>query len=107
MTAEQKAKYIKFLKIRGSYLDRAIVFYLTSTNQEFEKKKQFVEKILDKYTKIYSVSCGRYKEWVNMSIPQEVILKLVEAYDKDFAEEQQKVEDEDAKELIAEMNEIF
>ena len=52
MTAEIKEKYIKLLQKNNSILSRVILFYLMTTNPELEKKKQFVEKIIDKYSKM-------------------------------------------------------
>ena len=97
MTADEKEKYIKLLKERSSNLDRAIVFYLTSNNPNFEKKKQFVEKLLDKHANIHSVSCGGYKEWVNIDIPQEVVFKLTASYDEDFVAVQKKINEQNKK----------
>lgn len=107
MTAYEKEKYIKLLKERGGRLDNAIVFYLTNKNPDFKRKKQFVEKLLDEYANIYSVSCGGYKEWVHIDIPQEVLFKLTTSYDEDNLTEQKKINDQNEKDLITEMNEIF
>ena len=52
MTTEQKVEYIKLLQKHGSRLSEAILFYLTNTNKGYEKKREFVEKLLDTYAEI-------------------------------------------------------
>lgn len=108
MTTEQKEKYIKLLKKDDSLLANAILFYLTNTKEEFEKKKLFVEKIVDQYVSSYSVSSGRYEEWLNfINIPMEIQSKLILSYEDDFSKEQQLKQNKIKEDLIAEMNEIF
>lgn len=107
MTTELKDKYIKLLKKNDSVLANAILFYITNTNQEFEKKKRFVEKVLDKYAKISSVSGGFYREWVELIyIPKEIRDKLIASCREDLLTEQKK-NSKIEEDLIAEMNEIF
>ena len=107
MTTEQKEKYVKLLQKNDSILANAILFYLTSTNPEYEKKKHFVEKVLDRYSNIYSVSCGSYREWVELAnIPKEIRAKLIAFCREDLLTEQKK-NSKKKEELIAEMNEIF
>ena len=104
MTAEQKEKHIKLLKKNNSSCANAILFYLTNTKEEFEKKKQFVEKVLDKYGKIMSVSNGELEEHlILVEIPTEIREKLYYSYCDDF----DKIKDFDEEDLIAEMNTIF
>lgn len=104
MTIEQKQNYIELLKKNNSSLANAILFYITNKNPEFEKKKQFVEKIVDRYVKVISVSTNRYEKHIILSgIPVEIISKLITAHPEDL-KKQQNTADED---LIAEMNEIF
>lgn len=111
MTTEQKEKYVKLLQKNGSLLANAILFYLINPNPELEKKKHFVEKVLDKYANIYSVSCGSYGEWVELTnIPKEIRVKLIAYSREDLLTEQKKnsKREELLKEVfIAEMNEIF
>ena len=108
MSAELKEKNIKLLKENGSVLANAILFYLTNTKEEVEKKKQFVEKVIDKYVTFYSVGSGRYEEWVNLiNIPMEIQNKLISSYEDDFSKEQQRNQNKIKEDLIAEMNEIF
>lgn len=107
MTAEIKEKYIKLLQKNGSPLANAMLFYLINTNPEFEKKKHFVEKVLDKYANIYSVSCGSYREWVELTnIPKEIRAKLIDSCREDLLDKQKENRKKE-EELIAEMNEIF
>ncbi len=107
MTTEQKEKYVKLLQKNNSILANAILFYLINTNPELEKKKHFVEKVLDKYANIYSVSCGSYREWVELAnIPKEIRAKLIASCREDLLTEQKK-NSEKKEELITEMNEIF
>ena len=107
MTAEQKVKYVKLLQNQGSPLSEAILFYLTIENPEFSKKQQFVEKVLDKYANIHSVSCGSYREWVALTnIPQIIRVKLIDSCREDLLAEQRKNSQKEEM-LIEEMNEIF
>lgn len=107
MTTEQKEKYVKLLQKNNSILANAILFYLINTNPELEKKKHFVEKVLDKYANIYSVSCGSYREWVELAnIPKEIRAKLIASCREDLLTEQKK-NSKKKEELITEMNEIF
>ncbi len=102
-----KEKYITLLQKNGSLLANAILFYLTSTDKVYENKKQFVEKVLDKYAKISSVSGGFYREWVELKyIPKEIRDKLIASYREDLLTEQKK-NSEIEEDLITEMNEIF
>jgi len=104
MTTEQKEKYIKLLQKNGGVLSKAILFYFINTQEEFEKKKQFVEKVIDRYVKVVAVSTNRYEEQIILSqIPKEIISKLISSYFKDEKLMQDKTEED----LIAEMNEIF
>ena len=107
MTTELKEKYIKLLRKNDSILANAILFYLTTTNPELKKKKQFVEKVLDKYADIHSVSCGSYREWVVLKdVPQVIRVKLIESCREDLLADQKK-QNNALKELTTEMNEIF
>ena len=107
MTAEAKEKFIKLLRVNDSILANAILFYLTTTNPEFEKKKQFVEKVLDKYVDIHSASCGSYREWVVLKdVPQVIRVKLIDSCREDLLAEQRKNSQKEEM-LIEEMNEIF
>lgn len=107
MTADEKEKYVKLLQKNNSILANAILFYLINTNPELEKKKHFVEKVLDKYANIYSVSCGSYREWVELAnIPKEIRAKLIASCREDLLTEQKKNSKKN-EELITEMNEIF
>ena len=104
MIAEKKEKYVKLLQEIGGLLANAILFYLTNIKEEYERKKQFVEKVVDRYVKVVSVSTNRYEEHIILSkIPQEIVSTLVSSYHEDVKLVQDKTEED----LIAEMNEIF
>ena len=105
---ELKEKHIRLLKENGSVLANAILFYITNTNEELVKKKQFVEKVVAQYVTFDSISSGRYEEWVNMiNIPTEIQNKLILSYKNDLLKEQQRNQNKIREDLIDEMNEIF
>ena len=104
MTTEKKVEYIKLLHKIDNRLSNAILFYLTNTNKEYEKKRAFVEKLLDTYAKVEESQHFEGGKCIILSyIPDEIIDKLISAH----GEEEAKALLQKSQEMIDEMNEIF
>lgn len=95
-------EYIRLLEKRNDNLSKALVFYLTKKGiRSYSKKVNFVEKVVHAYIEFAeSERTGKYLE---ISIPQEIIEKVILGYFGDLGKEKQK----EKQQLIAEMNEIF
>lgn len=104
MTTEKKIEYIQLLKKHDSRLSDALLFYLTNTNKGYEKKREFVEKLLDVYAEVEESIHFEDGKRIDLSyIPDEIISKLMSAH----GEEEAKALLKKSQEMIDEMNEIF
>lgn len=104
MTTDKKVEYIKLLKKKDGRLEKAILFYLTNTNKEYEKKRVYVEKLLDTYAEVEeSVHFEGGKCIFLSAIPDEIVGKLISAHSEEMKKEMLKTNQE----MIDEMNEIF
>lgn len=104
MTTEKKVEYIKLLKKKDGRLEKAILFYLTNTNKGYEKKREFVEKLLDIYAEVEESQHFDGGKCIFLSsIPDEIVSKLMSAHSEEMA----KAMLEKNQEMIEEMNEIF
>ena len=104
MTTEKKVEYIQLLKKHDSRLSNAILFYLTNTNKGYEKKREFVEKLLDTYAKVEESIHFEGGKRIDLSyVPVEIVGKLMSSHGEEMAKELLKK----SQEMINEMNEIF
>ena len=104
MTTEKKVEYIKLLQNKDGRLAKAILFYLTNTDKEYEKKRVYVEKLLDTYAEIEESKHFEDGKCILLPyIPDEIVNKLISAHIEEMAKERQKTN----KSMIAEMKEIF
>ena len=104
MTTEKKIEYIQLLKRHGSSFSEAILFYLTNTNKEYEKKRIFVEKVLDTYAEVEESIHFEGGKRIDLSyIPDEIVFKLKSSHGEEIAKEMLKK----SQEMIDEMNGIF
>ncbi len=104
MTTEKKVEYIQLLKKMDNRLSNAILFYLTNTDKEYEKKRVFVEKLLDTYAEVEESQHFEGGKCIDLEyIPDEIVGKLISAHGEEMAKELLKK----SQEMIDEMNEIF
>lgn len=104
MTTEKKVEYIKLLQKKDNRLSNAILFYLTNADKEYEKKRVYVEKLLDTYAEIEESEHLDGGNCIMLSaIPDEIVAKLMSSYAEEMAKEQQKINQD----MIDEMNKIF